>query len=77
MQAMNNNQFKFTHIPEQSRLIGMRVDSQEIFGISKNIHLEVKFLVTNRKRLSIFHSHAVNITSLAEMDGLLEDPKLL
>lgn len=77
MQAMNSNEFQFTNIPELSRLVGMRVDSQEIFGMSKNIHLEVKFLVTNCKRLSIIRSRAVNIPRLAEMDGLLEDRKLL
>lgn len=77
MQAKSSNLFKFTNIPEQSRLIGVRVDSQEIFGMSKNIHLEVKFLVTTHHGLSSISSRAVNITRLTEMVGQSEDLKLL
>lgn len=77
MQAMNRNPCQFTNIPEQSGLIGMRVNSQDIFDMSKNIHLEVKFFVTNHRRLSNIRSHAVNITRRTEVDGLLEDLKLL
>lgn len=77
MRAMTSNHFKFTSLPDPSRLMGRRVDSPEIFGMSKNIYPEVKFLGTNCKRLSLIRSHAVNITRLAEMDGLLEEWKLL
>lgn len=59
-------------------LKGMDVDFQEIFGIVKNIHLEIRFLVTIADTASvIICSDAINIIKLKEMGGQSEDLKLL